>query len=105
MAFWNLENIQLENFRPGIMSKAETGDNLIMVCMHIDPGREDTGHSHHFDQCGVVLEGQIEMFAGEERRLLEKNDGYFIPAGEFHGWKTLDGPARLLDVSAKQPAE
>ena len=33
MAFWNLSALQLDEFRPGIMSKAEIGENLIMV-MH-----------------------------------------------------------------------
>ena len=47
MAFWNLDTIKLEEFRPGILSKAEIGDNLIMVCMEIDPDKEDTGHVHH----------------------------------------------------------
>ena len=46
MAFWNLDTIKLEEFRPGILSKAEIGDNLIMVCMEIDPNKEDTGHVH-----------------------------------------------------------
>jgi len=61
MAFWNLGILQLEEFRPGIMSKAKIGDNLIMVCMQIAQGKEDTGHEHSFDQCGIVIEGQIEM--------------------------------------------
>lgn len=101
MAFWNLGTLKLEPFRPGIMSKAEIGDNLIMVCMQIDQGKEDTGHEHSFDQCGIVLEGQIEMFIGQERRLLAVNDCYFIPSGKRHGWKTFDKPVKLLDVSAK----
>jgi quercetin dioxygenase-like cupin family protein len=74
MAFWNLGTLQLEEFGPGIMSKAEIGENLIMVCMEIGPGKEDTGHKHPFDQCGIVLEGQIEMFIGEERKLLNSNE-------------------------------
>jgi len=102
MAFWNLGTLQLEEFRPGIMSKAEIGENLIMVCMEIGPRKEDTGHKHPFDQCGIVLEGQIEMFIGEERKLLNSNESYFIPSGEHHGWKTFDKPARLLDTSLKQ---
>jgi hypothetical protein len=35
MAFWNLGTLQLEEFRPGIMSKAEFGNDLIMVCMEL----------------------------------------------------------------------
>jgi len=101
MGIWNLSTLQLEEFRPGIMSKAEIGENLIMVCMEIGPGKEDTGHEHPFDQCGVVLDGQIEMSIGNESNTLNSNESYFIPAGVRHGWKTFGKPVRLLDVSAK----
>ena len=103
MTFWNLGNLQLEEFRPGILSKAEIGDNLIMVCMEIEAKKEDTGHKHNFDQCGIVLDGQIEMYVGEERKLLNPNETYFIPSGVEHGWKTFDTPVKLLDVSLKEP--
>jgi mannose-6-phosphate isomerase-like protein (cupin superfamily) len=103
MAFWNLGTLQLEEFRPGIMSKAELGKNLIMACMQIGPGKEDAGHEHSFDQCGIVLEGRIEMFVGQERKILGANECYFIPSGVRHGWKTFDTPAKILDVSLKQP--
>jgi mannose-6-phosphate isomerase-like protein (cupin superfamily) len=102
MAFWNLGDLQLEAFRPGIMSKAAIGDSLIMVCMQIGEGKEDAGHEHSFDQCGIVLEGHIEMFIGQERQLLTANECYFIPSGERHGWKTLDKPVKLLDISLKR---
>ena len=103
MAFWSLDILQLQEFRPGIMSKAEIGDSLIMVCMEIGLGREDTGHDHPFDQCGIILEGQIEMFVGEDRHLLSANDCYFIPSGRRHGWKTFDKPVKILDITPKQP--
>jgi len=86
-----------------MMSKAEIGNDLIMVCMQIDQGKEDNGHEHPFDQCGIVLEGRIEMFIGQERRLLTANECYFVPSGERHGWKTFDQPVKILDVSPKQP--
>jgi quercetin dioxygenase-like cupin family protein len=70
--------------------------------MQIDQGKEDTGHEHPFDQCGIVLEGNIEMFVDQERRLLSSNDCYFIPSGQRHGWKTFDQPVRILDISAKR---
>jgi quercetin dioxygenase-like cupin family protein len=103
MAFWNIDTLKLKVFRPGILSKAEIGENLIMVCMQIDQEKEDTGHQHPFDQCGIVIDGQIEMFVGEERRLLNTNECYFIPAGERHGWKTFEKSVKILDISLKQP--
>ncbi len=105
MTFWNLVNLPLEEFRPGFKSKAELGHNLIMVCMEICAEKEDTGHKHTFDQCGIVLEGQIEMFIGEDSRLLNPNETYFIPSGEQHGWKTFDKSVKLLDITLKQPPE
>jgi len=71
VSFWDLATLQLEEFRPGINSKAEIGDNLIMVCMEIGPHKEDTGHKHPFDQCGIVLQGQIEMFIDNSVKLLD----------------------------------
>jgi quercetin dioxygenase-like cupin family protein len=102
MAFWDLDNLPLQAFRPGIMSKAEIGDSLIMVCMQIDPGKEDRGHEHAFDQCGIVLTGQIEMFVGQEHKVLDAGNCYFIPSGSHHGWKTFDKPVKILDISLKQ---
>jgi mannose-6-phosphate isomerase-like protein (cupin superfamily) len=103
MAFWKIDTLKLEAFRPGIMSKAAMGDNLIMVCMQIDGNKEDAGHTHPFDQCGIILEGQIEMFIAQKRRLLNPNECYFIPSGERHGWKTFDNPVKILDISLKLP--
>lgn len=101
MAFWNLNTLRLEEFRPGILSKAEMGDNLIMVVMEIEAEKEDTGHSHEYDQCGIVLNGKVEMYIGDERKILTSNESYFIPSGMQHGWKTFDKSVKLLDVSIK----
>ena len=102
MSFWNLENLKLEEFRPGIFSKAEIGEKLIMVCMEIDAHKEDLGHAHPLDQCGIVVQGQIEMFIGNEYKIMTENETYFIPAGVKHGWKTSDKSVKILDISLKQ---
>lgn len=101
MAFWNVNRVELQEFRPGIFSRAEIGQNLILVCMEIGAGKEDPGHAHPFDQCGMVLQGEIEMFVGDDRKRLGPQEAYFIPAGVRHGWKTFDRPVKVLDVSAK----
>jgi quercetin dioxygenase-like cupin family protein len=103
MSFWSkVNNLSLQDFRPGIKSKAEIGDRLIMVLMEIGPDKEDTGHQHPFEQCGIVTEGEIEMFVGDEHQILKPMDAYFIPAGALHGWKTFGASVKILDVSVKQ---
>ena len=101
MPFWNLKNLKLEAFRPGILSKAEIGDKLIMAFMEIGPHNEDSGHDHPFEQCGIIVQGQIEMFVGDEHKTMTENETYFIPAGVKHGWKTFDQPVKMLDISFK----
>lgn len=102
MSFWNLKTLKLDEFRPGILSKLESGTNLTMAFMEIAPNKEGSAHDHPFDQCGVVMEGEIEMSVGEETKLLRPRETYFIPAGIKHHWKTFASSARILDVVAKQ---
>jgi quercetin dioxygenase-like cupin family protein len=102
MGFWDLKTLKLDEFRPGILSKAESGENLTMAFMKIAPNKEGVAHDHPFDQCGVVIEGEIEMSMGEEEKLLKPMETYFIPAGVKHNWKTAGLPAKILDIVVKQ---
>ena len=102
MGFWEkVHRLDLQEFRPGIYSKAEMGQDLVMVCMEIGAGKEDSGHEHPYEQCGLVIQGTIEMFIGVERRVLNPMDAYFIPKGAVHGWKTFAEPVKVLDITAK----
>ena len=102
MGFWDLKTLRLDEFRPGIWSKLELGSNLTMAFMEIAPNNDGAAHDHTFDQCGIVVEGEIEMSVGEERKLLRPMETYFIPAGIKHNWKTTALPAKILDIVAKQ---
>ena len=102
MSFWdNVNMLKLDYFRTGIRSKAELGDKLIMACMEIEPGKEDSGHQHPFEQCGIITEGKIEMFIGDKRQVLKAMDAYFVPSGVLHGWKTFDTSVKILDITNK----
>ena len=102
MGFWDLKTLRLDEFRPGILSKVENGANLTMAFMEIAPGKEGAEHHHPFDQCGIVVEGEIEMSIGEEKRLLKPAETYFIPAGISHNWRTAQSSAKILDIVLKQ---
>jgi quercetin dioxygenase-like cupin family protein len=102
MGFWDLKTLKLDEFRPGIRSKVESGTNLTLAFMEITPNKEGPAHDHPFDQCGVVIEGEIEMSVGEEKKLLRPMETYFIPAGVKHNWKTVGLTAKILDVVVRQ---
>jgi quercetin dioxygenase-like cupin family protein len=94
MSFWDIRTLKLGDFQPGIRSKIESGKNLTMAVMEIAPNKEGTPHDHPFDQCGIVIEGEIQMSVGEEKKLLKPMETYFIPAGVTHHWKRLPYPPR-----------
>jgi quercetin dioxygenase-like cupin family protein len=102
VGFWNLKTLKLGEFRPGILSKLESGRNLTMALMEIAPNKEGSAHDHPFDQCGIVIDGEIEMSVGEEKKLLRPMEAYFIPAGLKHNWNTFSFSAKILDVILKQ---
>ena len=102
MGFWDLKTIKLDEFRPGIRSKVESGEDLTMALMEIAPDKEGVAHDHPFDQCGIVIEGEIEMSIGEEKKFLRSMETYFIPASAKHNWKTYSLSAKILDVAVKQ---
>jgi len=102
MGFWDLKALKLDEFRPGIWSKVESGSNLTMAFMEISEKKEGMAHDHPFDQCGIVIEGEIEMSIGEEKKLLKPMETYFIPAGAKHNWRTFASSAKMLDVTTKQ---
>jgi quercetin dioxygenase-like cupin family protein len=101
MGFWDLKTLKLDEFRPGIWSKLESGTNLTMAFMEIAPNKEGAAHDHPFDQCGIVIEGEIEMSIKEEKKLMRSMETYFIPAGTRHNWRTSALPAKILDIVLK----
>jgi hypothetical protein len=93
MGFWDLKALKLDEFRPGIWSKLESGTNLTMAFMEIAPNKEGSAHDHPFDQCGVVLEGEIEMSIQEKNKL----GGRWKPTS----FQQARGPVKIF-VSAKE---
>jgi quercetin dioxygenase-like cupin family protein len=104
MPFFDFAQMPLQDFRPGIKSTAQIGDQLVLAVMTIESGMRDEGHAHPFDQCGLVLEGTFSLTIGEETRSLGPGQGYFVSAGIPHSWSAEAGPVKVVDVSAKPPA-
>jgi len=56
--------------------------------MEIAPNKEGTAHDHPFDQCGIVIEGEIEM-AVVRKETIETHGNLLHP-----GWNQ----AQLEDI-------
>jgi len=47
---------------------------------------------------GMGLEGEFELVIGDEARIIRAGDSYCIPSNASHSARSINGPARALDI-------
>lgn len=64
------------------------------------PGDQAPPHVHHgSDEAFYVLDGQLEVLVGDERRILATGDLAFVPAGTIHTFANHGpGSTRVLAI-------
>ena len=89
-------------WRPGYRRFTLAGQEEGVACSAslsvIEPGAGAPTHFHNSaDEVIVVLDGTLEMWIGDERRLVGANHTVALPAGVPHGFVAVGpGPARIL---------
>lgn len=96
--FASLRELPGKEISPGAMMRPLAGEHTMVSYVEFVTGAVVPLHSHPHEQIGVVLEGEVEMEIGGERRLLHPGDAYVIPGGVPHSGVAPAGPARVLDV-------
>ena len=67
----------------GVQGWLAQGNDFQVVFFEIEPNVSIPPHSHQA-QYGIVLEGKMKLTIGDETKLYEKGDSYFIPEGVVH---------------------
>lgn len=67
----------------GVQGWLAQGNDFQVVFFEIEPIGSIPPHSHKA-QYGIVLEGKMKLTIGDETKLYEKGDTYFIPEGVMH---------------------
>ena len=89
---------QWEDLGNGIQRKIYGYDNQIMlVKAKFEAGAVGTLHEHHHVQVTYVESGVFEMTIGEEKKIIRKGDGYYVPPHAIHGCVCVE-PGILIDV-------
>ena len=92
-----------EEWRAGVRTRmhvsAVTGSvQLCMFQQWCEPGKGAPTHLHAVEEVLTVLDGQAEMWIGDERAMLTAGQSMIVPAGRKHGFaNTGDG---ILHVQA-----
>ncbi len=82
----------------GVTIKPLAGEHAMLNYVEFTPHAEVPIHSHPHEQLGLMIEGELDLQIGDERRTLRPGDTYVIPGGIPHGAWTRVSRALVLDV-------
>ncbi len=83
---------------PGVDIHTLAGQQMMLSLVEFAPRAVVERHSHPHEQMGLLLEGELEFFVGEEHYVARPGDLWRIPGGVEHGVIAGDQPAKALDV-------
>ena len=99
MAFFDLARQPSRELFPGVTITTAWGESIMMSFVRFAyVGAAVPTHHHPHEQMGMGLEGEFELIIGEEARIIGVGDSYCIPSNVPHGARSLNGPARALDI-------
>lgn len=68
-----------------------SGEKLMMVEVHFKKGGVGAPHAHaEYSQLSYVLSGRFEAIVGNEKKILEKGDGFVADKNVIHGLTALE---------------
>lgn len=96
--FDRVDDLPQRELAPGVATRLMWGERIMLSFLDMAPHATVPEHSHPHEQMGVVLEGEIDLLIGTERRHLVRGDTYLIPGEVRHAAWTQAQAARVIDV-------
>lgn len=99
MPFFDLSEQPTRQIFPGVTITTAWGDAIMLSFVqfqHADALVPE--HSHPHEQMGMGLEGEFELIIDGEARIIRSGDSYCIPGNVLHSARSVNGPARALDI-------
>lgn len=92
------QEIAWEDLGNGIQRQVFGYDETIMlVKAKFEKGAVGVLHQHPHVQVTYVESGEFEMTIGDEKKIIRKGDGYYVPPHVIHGCVCLEA-GLLVDV-------
>lgn len=92
------QEVQWEDLGNGIRRQVFGYDDKIMlVKAKFEQGAVGALHEHHHSQVTYVDSGAFEMTIGNEKKIIRKGDGYYVPPHVLHGCVCLEA-GMLIDA-------
>jgi quercetin dioxygenase-like cupin family protein len=99
------DNLPWETVEKGVQRKIMGyGEQLMMVKVKFEAGALGAIHEHHHIQVTYVESGSFVMTIGNETKIINQGDGYYVPAHVLHG-VVCTSPGILIDVFTPHRAD
>ncbi len=95
--FTSAASLRSKEIAKGVVIRPLAGQHVMLSYVELAPGAEVPTHAHPHEQGGIVLEGEVELWAGDERRVIRRGDMFMVPGGVPHGARA-GGRAVLLEA-------
>jgi quercetin dioxygenase-like cupin family protein len=83
---------------PGVDIHTCAGEQMMLSLVEFEAGSVVEWHSHPHEQMGLLLDGELEFFVGDEHAIARPGDMWRIPGGVRHKVVAGNRPAKALDV-------
>lgn len=81
------------------LTRLVAGENTSVVHFRIEPGARVPEHSHHHEQAGYVLQGELVFELEGEERSASAGDSYVLAGDEVHAAENRgDEPVEGIDI-------
>ena len=93
------KNIAAKNLGGGVMRKVLSYSKNLMACeLTFEKGAVGAPHSHPHEQIGYIVSGRlVYQEEGQEDKILETGDTYYVAPNVVHGVQILED-TKLLDI-------
>jgi quercetin dioxygenase-like cupin family protein len=93
------KNIAAKNLGGGVMRKVLSYSKNLMACeLTFEKGAVGALHSHPHEQIGYIVSGRlVYQEEGQEDKVLETGDTYYVAPNVVHGVQILED-TKLLDI-------
>ena len=79
-------------------------DEIMMVKVRFEKGGIGSMHQHPHTQVTYVESGEFELTIGNNKKILRKGDGFFVPPDVLHGCVCLEA-GMLIDCFTPMRAD
>ncbi|MGB8909337.1 MAG: cupin domain-containing protein [Candidatus Cybelea sp.] len=99
--FYALESLAPQDLFNGYRGRIFHGREITFAVVEIEPNARLPSHSHHNEQVGLLVRGELTFNVDGETRSVRAGEGWVIPANSAHD--ATAGPSGAIVIETWSP--